>query len=131
MNMMGKILLGAVSAVAMSAVAVLGLAGPAHADQFDFVNALDNAGITYPDGSISEMIDIGKAVCHDLRSGTSPGLVASKLGKVGYSGYEQGTIMGAAANGMCSDTWPELNAWAHAATSRPPADDGDSPVGLA
>ena len=46
------------------------LSGPARADQYDFVMQLDNMGVSYE--SIIDMIDIGKAVCHDLRSGSTP-----------------------------------------------------------
>ena len=45
----------------------LGSAGQASADQYDFISELDSAGVSYP--STSEMIGIGKAVCHDLRLG--------------------------------------------------------------
>jgi hypothetical protein len=100
-----------ISAAAISAA--IGLAAPANADQYDFISAVDNAGVTYVNGSISDMMDLGKGVCHALRIGTSPGLVSARLGQMGYAGYEQGTIMGAAANGMCPDIWPSLSAWAN------------------
>jgi hypothetical protein len=123
-------LMAALTAAALGFVAIA-MSTPANADQFDFVSDLDSDGISYPNGSISNMIDLGKAVCHDLRAGTAPNMVVGKLGNVGYSGYEAGTIMGAAANAMCPDTWPVLSVFAHSATS-PPAnylppdyDDGD------
>jgi hypothetical protein len=43
------------------------LSTPARADQYDFIAQLDNSGVSYE--SISDMIDIGKEVCHDLRGG--------------------------------------------------------------
>jgi hypothetical protein len=104
---------------AAATAAAIGLAAPANADQYDFISALDDAGVVYVNGSISDMMDLGKAVCHDLRVGIPPGTVSVKLGQLGYAGYEQGTIMGAAANGMCPDTWPILSAWAN--TVRNPA----------
>ena len=50
---------------------------PARADQYDFISALDNVGVSYE--SIIDMIDIGKALCHDLRSGAAPPVVLGKL----------------------------------------------------
>jgi hypothetical protein len=54
---------------------VRGLASsaPARADQYDFISVLDNSGVSYE--SIVDMIDIGKAICHDLRSRTAPQVV--------------------------------------------------------
>jgi hypothetical protein len=98
---------------AAAVAAATGLAAPANADQYDFISALDDAGVTYVNGSISDMMDLGKGVCHALRSGTPPGTVSARLGQIGYAGFEQGTIMGAAANGMCPDIWPVLSAWAN------------------
>jgi hypothetical protein len=102
----------AVFGVGAMVVAVVS-AAPAHADQHDFVVAVDDAGIAYPDNDLSQMVTLGKAVCHDLRGGTAPDRVAAKLGGLGYAGYEQGTIMAAAANGMCPDTWPVLAEFAY------------------
>lgn len=48
---------GGIAAVVALCGSVL-LAGPAHADQYDFISDLDNSGVYY--GSIVDMIDIGK-----------------------------------------------------------------------
>ncbi|MGX9787128.1 DUF732 domain-containing protein [Mycobacterium sp. MMS18-G62] len=101
----------------------MGLAAPANADQYDFISALDDAGVVYVNGSISDMMDLGKAACHDLRIGTAPGTVVVKLGQLGYADYETGTIMGAAANGMCPDTWPVLSAYANGVLNPAPVVD--------
>ena len=53
------------------------MSGPARADQYDFVMQLDNMGVSYE--SILDMIDIGKELCHDLRSGATPPVVLDKL----------------------------------------------------
>ena len=73
------------------------LSVPAHADQYDFISALDNAGVSYE--SITDMIDIGKALCHDLRSGggaagrarqtTEHGIRADRVSDHPDSGGEQ------------------------------------------
>ena len=106
---------------AATIVAATGLAAPANADQYDFISAVDNAGVTYVNGSISDMMDLGKSVCHALRIGSSPETVSARLGQIGYAGFEQGTIMGAAANGMCPDTWPVLSAWANSVRNPAPS----------
>ena len=107
-----------VCAAAMGAA--VGIAAPANADQYDFISAVDDAGVVYVNGSITDMMSLGSAVCHDLRIGTPPPTVAAKLGNLGYAGYEAGTIMGAAANGMCPDTWPALSSWAHSVVDPAP-----------
>jgi len=51
----------------------LALSAPARADQYDFISFLDRSGVSYE--SIGNMIDVGKEVCHDLRSGAAPPVV--------------------------------------------------------
>lgn len=60
-----------VFAAALVLSASVFMAGPAHADQYDFLIELDNAGVWYP--SSVDMVDIGKEVCHELRHGSHPG----------------------------------------------------------
>ncbi len=67
------------------------LLGPARADQYDFISALDNAGVSYE--SMIDMIDVGKALCHDLRSGAAPPVVMGKLQKTGFAPAESAIIL--------------------------------------
>ena len=55
-----------IAAVAAVCGSVL-MAGTANADQYDFIADLDNSGVY--DGSIVDMTDIGKELCHELRHG--------------------------------------------------------------
>ena len=85
----------------LAAIAAVGFAGPARADQYDFISELDSAGVRY--GSISDMIAIGKAVCHDLRLGLPVQTPLSKLDNTGFAPYESGVIVAAASFNMCPD----------------------------
>ena len=82
-------------------VAAVAAAGPAHADQYDFIAELDSAGVSY--ASVSDMIDIGKAVCHDLRLGLPVTTPLSKLQNSGFAPYESGIVVAAASLSMCPD----------------------------
>ena len=86
------------------------LSVPARADQYDFISALDNAGVSYE--SIIDMIDIGKALCHDLRSGEAPPVVLGKLQSTGFAPAESAIILISAVNNMCSDTKTAVVGWA-------------------
>ncbi|HEY7053352.1 MAG TPA: DUF732 domain-containing protein [Mycobacterium sp.] len=101
------------------AVAAIGFATPANADQYDFISRIENAGVSYT--SITGMLSLGRAVCHDLRIGNSPGWIAVNIEGNGWAPYEAGTIMGAAADTMCPDTWPTLLAWARSQRSPAPS----------
>jgi hypothetical protein len=48
-------------------IATIGLAAPANADQYDFISALDNQGVSY--NNIVDMIELGKGICHTIRNG--------------------------------------------------------------
>lgn len=86
------------------------LAGPANADQYDFISDLDNSGVYY--GSIVDMIDIGKELCHELRHGVSPSLVIGKLANTGFAPGEAAIVLMSAVNNMCLDVKPDVVAWA-------------------
>ena len=86
------------------------LSGPARADQYDFISQLDNMGVSYE--SIIDMIDIGKALCHDLRSGAAPPVVLGKLQATGFAPAESAIILMSAVNNMCADTKPAVVGWA-------------------
>lgn len=88
----------------------LALSGPARADQYDFISELDNSGVSY--ASITDMIGIGKELCHDLRSDVSPSLVLGKLRRTGFAPTEAAIILTAAVNNMCPDTKSLVVAWA-------------------
>lgn len=49
----------------------MALSDPAHADRYDFITQLDNMGVSYE--SMLDMIDVGKALCRDLRSDAAGG----------------------------------------------------------
>jgi Protein of unknown function (DUF732) len=94
-------------------VAVLGavaLSGPAHADQYNFISQLDSAGVSYK--SMIDMIDIGRELCHDLRSGATPPTVLGKLQRTGFAPAESAIILISAVNNMCPDTKAGIVGWA-------------------
>lgn len=100
--------LAAIAAFCSTTALVL-TAAPAQADQYDFISALDNQGVTYTD--ILGMIEVGKAICHTMRNGGVLGSVNSALASRGWnSPAERGIIIVSAANTMCPDVWPTLNA---------------------
>jgi hypothetical protein len=99
-----------VIAGALAVCGAVALPGPARADQFDFVMQLDNMGVSY--ASIIDMIDIGKAVCHELRSGSAPPVVLGKLQATGFAASESAIILVSAVNNMCVDTKPAVVGWA-------------------
>jgi uncharacterized protein DUF732 len=110
----------AASAAALSVAADTTLATPASADQYDFISALDNQGVSYD--NILDMIDIGKAICHTIRNGGALSSVNSALASSGwYSSNERGIIIASAANGMCPDIWPALRAQVQPPPSQAPA----------
>ena len=88
----------------------LASSAPARADQYDFISVLDDSGVSYE--SIVDMIDIGKAICHDLRSRTAPQVVLGKLSSAGFAPTESAIILMSAVNNMCVDTKPDVVAWA-------------------
>ncbi|BBZ55229.1 DUF732 domain-containing protein [Mycolicibacterium phocaicum] len=97
--------------LAATATALVGLfvAGPAEADQYDFVSNLDNNGVYY--SSISGVIDAGKMTCRLLRSGAGVPGALGFLSRVGYARYESATIVVAAADNMCPDVEPVIDAF--------------------
>jgi hypothetical protein len=103
--------------VAIAAATVL--APAAHADQYDFVNDLDAHGIYY--SNMSDMIDLGKITCSQIRSGMPITVqqaqaagasisVGGPLKNAGYSTNESEWITVAAVKNMCPDQWPALKA---------------------
>ena len=63
-------------------------------------------------GSITEMIDVGKAVCHDLRSGDAPPVVMGRLANVGFATAEASLVIVSAVSHMCVDAKDSVNSWA-------------------
>ena len=88
----------------------LALSAPARADQYDFISFLDRSGVSYE--SIGNMIDVGKEVCHDLRSGAAPPVVLDKLSNTGFAPAEAALVLVSAVTNMCIDAKPEVLAWA-------------------
>jgi hypothetical protein len=94
----------------LAACEAVAVSAPAHADQYDFITQLDNMGVSYE--SMTDMIDVGKELCHDLRSGALPPVVLGKLQKTGFAPAESAIILVAAVNNMCSDTKAVVVEWA-------------------
>ena len=90
-----------IGAVAVAASALL--AAPlAHADQYDFIADLDAQGVPY--SNITRMIEIGKAVCHDLRAGTHPVTEKENLVQTfGVTNMEAAITVASAIVHMCPD----------------------------
>lgn len=99
-----------VFAAAFAVSAAVVLASAARADQYEFISFLDNSGVSYE--SILDMIDIGKAVCHDLRSGDTPPVVMGRLVNIGFAPAEASLVLVSAVSHMCVDTKPGVNEWA-------------------
>ena len=100
-----------VVAGSLAVFAAVGWAASAHADQYEFISFLDDSGVSY--GSIIDMIDIGKAVCHDLRSGDTPPIVMGRLANAGFATAEASLILVSAVSHMCGDAKAGVNAWAY------------------
>ena len=94
----------------LAACGAVALSVPAHADQYDFISQLDNLGVSYE--SMIDMIDIGKELCHDLRSGVTPPVVLGKLQATGFAPAESAIILMSAVNNMCVDTKAGVVGWA-------------------
>ena len=89
---------------------------PARADQYDFLYAVEAAGIYYD--SSTDMVKTGTAVCQSLRSGTDVGNTVMALVGLGWAPFEAGLIIGAAAPTMCPDQTMRVLTWARAAAGQ-------------
>ena len=85
-------------------------ATPARADEYDFISQLDSTGVYYE--SMLDMIDIGKELCHDLRSGVAPPVVLGKLQNTGFAAAESAIVLMSAVDNMCPDTKAAVVGWA-------------------
>ena len=100
----------AVSVCGLSATAIL-TSAPAQADQYDYVNYLDNNGVAYK--NILGVMALGREnVCHPLRAGYSVDSVIRDVNSYRYAPGEVGLIIRAAVSYMCPDQIPTLQAWA-------------------
>ncbi|RDH76909.1 DUF732 domain-containing protein [Mycolicibacterium moriokaense] len=97
-------------AVVLAVCGAVALSVPAQADEFDFIGELDSTGVYYE--SISDMIDIGKELCHDLRVGTAPPVVLGKLQNSGFAAAESAIVLMSAVNNMCPDAKAAVVGWA-------------------
>lgn len=100
------------AAISVGAVVPMALAAPARADQYDFVAQLDDRGVYY--SSISDVIDTGKMTCRLLRGGAGVPAAMNFVARDGYASYETAIIVVAAAQNMCPDVMPVLNAYVNA-----------------
>jgi Protein of unknown function (DUF732) len=103
-----RAIIGIAGSLALSAA--VALAPPAHADQYEFISFLDDSGVSY--SSMVDMIDIGKAVCHDLRSGDVPPIVMGRLSNIGFATAEASLVIVSAVSHMCVDAKEVVNSWA-------------------
>lgn len=93
----------AVVALLILAAVALNIAPQAKADQYDFINVLDNNGVVYRD--ILSMMALGKETCYNLRTNTEIDVMANYLiGEQRFAEFEAGIIIIAAAHTMCPDT---------------------------
>ncbi len=99
-------------AVVLAVSGAVALSVPAHADEYDFISELDSSGVYYE--SILDMIDVGKELCHDLRSGVTPPVVLGKLANSGFAAAESAIVLMSAVNNMCPDTTATVVGWARA-----------------
>jgi hypothetical protein len=65
------VLIGTAPLAAATAVAGIGFAAPAHADEDDYLDDLHNAGITDADGD-EALLQVGWGLCRQLSNGASP-----------------------------------------------------------
>ena len=103
MHTIHRLLVAITFGATIAAAGTILTAPAAHADQFDYVNALDNHGVYY--GSITEAIDIGKIICGRLRNGDAPSQLATTLANVnpGLAQSAAVIVVSAAHNNMCPD----------------------------
>ena len=97
-----------ITALVIPFAAMLAFAAPANADQIDYVMVLDTNGVYYD--SISDVIDLGKMTCRNLRGGAGVPTTLRYVASNGYPPYEIGVIVEAAAYNMCPDVIPVLEA---------------------
>lgn len=102
---------GVIAAV-LAVCGAVALSVPAEADEYEFISQLDSSGVYYE--SILDMIDVGKELCHDLRSGVTPPVVVGKLQNSGFAAAESAIVLMSAVNNMCPDTKATVVGWARA-----------------
>ena len=82
------------------------------ADEFDFVSALNNAGVAY--SSITDIVKVGRAICHDLSVSVAPPGVLAKLRDIGFGAYESRAILLAAIDTLYDHRNPTVISWMRA-----------------
>jgi hypothetical protein len=97
-------------AVVLAVCGAVALSGAARADEYDFISQLDSTGVYYE--SIVDMMDIGKELCHHLRSGVAPPVVLGKLQNTGFAAAESAIVLMSAVNNMCPDSKAAVVGWA-------------------
>lgn len=104
---MGRIL----GVIAATTTASILLPAPAHADQWTYVDYLDNHGVAYP--SVTKVIETGKHTCRYLREGVPINDIMNGMDEyLPYGGTEQALIITTAAREMCPDQLGRLQAYA-------------------
>ena len=88
---------------------LLATAGTAHADPSDYVVALDNRGVRYPDSGSA--VDTGQRVCSDLRNGEGVPRSVMRVKLSGYSQDDAWILLMAAATNLCPEAMPVVAAW--------------------
>lgn len=101
----------------LTASITVALAVPARADEYDYISALDAHGVYY--SSITNMIDIGKLACHDLRSHLPGPVVGAHIGSTGnWNRQEIVLIMSEASQHMCPEVLPWIQSQVHPPTDQ-------------
>jgi hypothetical protein len=77
-----------------------------------FVSALNNAGVTYT--STNDIVEIGKAVCHDLSMSVAAPAVLAKLRESGFDAFESRMILLASIDVLYDERNPTVMSWMHA-----------------
>lgn len=114
-----RVLLGLVTVGVWIVVAIL-TAGTSKADQADFISQLDAQGIFYRDTAAT--INDGKIICGELRGHEPVGqIVTQAQTEGGFPGEKAAMFVMDAANALCPDVLPWLQAQANGA-SRPQRD---------
>jgi hypothetical protein len=97
--------------IAAAATVITAPAAQADPDTTAYLQALDSTGVQYPNAS--KAIELGNAVCSDLRQGASlvsegKDLVTSSQGAI--SSQDAGAIIGASAAALCPDQHARIQA---------------------
>ena len=87
--------------LAVAVIASIVTAAPAQADAMGFLSEIDGMGLPDPTGT--SMVQLGAAICHDVRGGASVLELLWAMSGSPFTGYQQGQIVFAATDQLCFD----------------------------